>query len=92
MKFPGIVFLTIASVAAILEGCSQFKRRYREQHPDYVRRNAAFVRKWRLRLRSTPVSPTSPDLHVTIESERTSLRIAQVSHTSCDIFVTLFPA
>jgi hypothetical protein len=71
---------------------AEYERRYRQQHPDYVRRNAAFVRRWRLRLRSTPVSPTSPDLHVTIESERTSLRIAQVSHTSRDIFVTLFPA
>jgi hypothetical protein len=54
-----------------------------------VRRNATFVRKCRQRLRSAPVSPTSPDLHVTIESERTSIHIAQVSHTSRDIFVTL---
>jgi hypothetical protein len=54
-----------------------------------VRRNATSVRKCRQRLRSAPVSPTSPDLHVTIESERTSLHIAHVSHTSRDIFVTL---
>ena len=57
--------------------------------PDYVRRNAVSVRKWRERLRSSPVSSTSPDLHVTIESEKTSIRIAHVSSTSRDIFVTL---
>jgi len=66
-----------------------YRRRYRQQHPDYVQRNAAFVRKWRQRLRSAPVSSTSRDLRVTIESEKTSLRIAHVSSTSRDIFVTL---
>jgi hypothetical protein len=64
-------------------------RRYRQQHPDYVRRNAAFVRKWRQRFKSAPVSSTSPDLHVTIESEKASIRIARVSSTSHDIFVNL---
>ena len=68
---------------------SDYKRRYRQQHPDYVKRNADSVRKCRQRLRSAPVSPTSRDLHVTIESEKTSLRITHVSHTSRDIFVTL---
>jgi hypothetical protein len=48
------------------------KRRYRQQHPDYVRRNAAFVRKCRQQLRQTPVSPTSSDPHVTVGSEETS--------------------
>jgi hypothetical protein len=71
---------------------AEYKRGYRQQHPDYVRRNSAFVRKWRQWLRSGPVSPTSPDLHVTIESERASLRIVEVSHTSRDIFVTLDPS
>ena len=66
-----------------------YRRCYRQQHPDYVRRNAVSVRKWRERLRSSPVSSTSPDLHVTIESEKTSIRIAHVSSTSRDIFVTL---
>jgi hypothetical protein len=42
------------------EGNTDYKRRYRQQHPDYVRRNAAFVRKWRQARRSAPVSPTSP--------------------------------
>jgi hypothetical protein len=68
---------------------SDYRRCYRQQHPDYVRRNAVSVRKWRERLRSSPVSSTSPDLHVTIESEKTSIRIAHVSSTSRDIFVTL---
>jgi hypothetical protein len=68
---------------------SDYRRRYRQQHPDYVRRNAAFVRKWRQRLGSAPVSSTSCDLHVTIESEKTCIRIAHVSSTSRDIFVTL---
>jgi hypothetical protein len=48
------------------------KRHYRQQHPGYVQRNAAFVRKWRQRLRSAPVSPTSPYPHVTVGSEKTS--------------------
>ncbi len=68
---------------------SAYRQHYRQQHPDYVQRNAASVRKWRQRLRSAPVSSTSRDLHVTIESEKTSLRIAHVSSTSRDIFVTL---
>jgi hypothetical protein len=71
---------------------SDYKRRYRQQHPDYVQRNAAFIRKWRQRLRSAPVSPTSPDLHLTLSSTKTSIRISQVSHTSRDIFVTLDPS
>jgi hypothetical protein len=57
-----------------------------------VRRNTALVRKYRQRLRSVPVSHTSSDLHVTIESEKTSIHIAHVSHTSRDIFVKLDPA
>jgi len=68
---------------------AEYMRLYRQQHPDYVRRNAALVRKCRERLRQAPVSHTSRDLHVMIESERTSIQIAHVSHTSRDIFVTL---
>lgn len=48
------------------------KRHYRQQHPDYVRRNAAFVRKRRQQLRQAPVSPTSSDPPVTSGSEKTS--------------------
>ncbi len=71
---------------------ADYKRRYRQQHPDYVRRNAAFVRNWRQRLRSAPVSPTSCDLRLTLGSTKTSIHIRQVSHTSRDIFVSLSPA
>ncbi len=68
---------------------SDYRRRYRQQHPDYVQRNAAFVRKRRQHMRQVPVSSTSSDLQVTIESKTTSIRIADVSSTSRDIFVTL---
>jgi hypothetical protein len=48
------------------------KRRYREQHPDYVRRNTACVRNWRQQRRQAPVSPTSSDPRSTLGSEKTS--------------------
>ena len=68
---------------------AEYMRHYRQQHPDYVRRNAALVRKWRQQLRQQPVRYSSRDLHVTIESKETSIRIAHVSHTSRDIVLTL---
>lgn len=71
---------------------ADYKKRYRQAHPDYVRRNALYVRTWRERRRkaaSQPVSPTSCDLRVSLDSPTTSLRISQVSHTSRDIFVTV---
>ena len=49
---------------------SDYRRRYRQQHPDYVRRNAAFVRKWRQQLRSTPVSSTSRDIFVSLDTSQ----------------------
>ena len=52
------------------------KRRYRQQHPDYVQRNAAFVRKRREQLRQMPVSPTSSDRQVTVGSEKTSKQVS----------------
>jgi hypothetical protein len=67
---------------------ADYKRRYRQQHPDYVRR-PAFVRNCRSRLRSAPVSHTSCDLHLTVGSRTTSIHISHVSHTSRDIFVSL---
>lgn len=48
------------------------KRRYRQLHPDYVRRNASFVRKRRQQLRQAPVSPTNSDPHLTVGSEKAS--------------------
>ncbi len=71
---------------------AEYKRRYRQQHPDCVQRNAAYVRNWRQRLRSGPVSPTSGDLHLTLASTKASIHIRQVSHTSRDIFVSLSPS
>jgi len=68
---------------------AEYMRHYRQQHPDYVRRNTALVRKCRQRQRQAPVSHTRRDLHVMIESERTSIHIAHVSHTRRDIVVTL---
>lgn len=79
---------------------ADYKRRYRQQHPDYVRRNAAFVQHCRRRgqqrqLASAAqpagkaVSPTSCDLQLTLAGSTTSVRISQVSHTSRDIFVTV---
>jgi hypothetical protein len=77
---------------------SDYKRRYRQQHPDYVRRNATFVRQYRRRQRQPSsgvkpagkaVSPTSCDLQLTLTGSTTSVRISQVSHTSRDIFVTV---
>jgi hypothetical protein len=53
------------------------KRCYRQHHPDYVRRNAAFVRKRRQQLRQTPVSPTNSDSHVTTGSEETSKPVSR---------------
>ena len=51
---------------------AEYMRHYRQQHPDYVRRNAAFVRKRRQQLRQASVSPTNSDPHVTAGSEKTS--------------------
>ena len=51
---------------------ADYMRLYRQLHPDYVRRNTAFVRKRRQQLRQAPVSYTSSDPHVTVGSEKTS--------------------
>jgi hypothetical protein len=48
---------------------AEYRRRYRKEHPDYVRRNAAFVKKHkarRRRIESERVSSTSGDLPVTV--------------------------
>jgi hypothetical protein len=77
---------------------ADYKRRYRQQHPDYVQRNAAFVAAYRRRHRpplssqTEAVSPTSCDLHLTLKGSTTSVHISQVSHTSRDIFVSLCPS
>jgi len=56
---------------------ADYMRLYRQQHPDYVRRNAAFVQKWRQQLRQNTVSHTSSDLHLTVAPETISNRAPQ---------------
>ncbi len=70
---------------------AEYKKRYRKKNPEYVRRNAAFVKEYRARRKPEPeaVSPTSCDLHLTVWSQTINVSIAQVSHTSRDIFVTI---
>jgi hypothetical protein len=71
---------------------AEYKKRYRKENPEYVRRNAAFVRKHRMRpgeAQSEPVSPTSCDLRLSVWKETGNISITHVSHTSRDIFVTV---
>jgi hypothetical protein len=71
---------------------ADYKRQYRKQNPEYVRRNAAFVKKSRARRQNVEagsVSPTSRDLRLTVWGQKGNVSITQVSHTSRDIFVTV---
>jgi hypothetical protein len=71
---------------------AEYKKQYRKETPEYVRRNAAFVKKSKARRQkggSERVSHTSRDLLVTISGQKTNLTITQVSHTSRDICVTV---
>jgi hypothetical protein len=71
---------------------AEYRRRYRKDHPDYVRRNAAFVKKCRdkhRKPRSGSVSHTSPDLRLTLWKKTGNVSITHVSHTSRDILVTV---
>ena len=71
---------------------AEYRKRYRKEHPDYVRRNTAFVKKFRKCRRepvAEPVSSTSCDLRLSVWSQTSSVSITQVSHTSRDIFVTV---
>lgn len=71
---------------------AQYMRRYRKENPEYVRRNAAWVEKYRTNRRereSEPVSPTSCDLQLSVWSQTINVSIAHVSHTSRDIFITV---
>jgi len=56
---------------------ADYMRLYRQQHPDYVRRNAVSVQKWRQKLRQEPVSHTSFDLNLTVGPEKTSKQLSQ---------------
>jgi hypothetical protein len=69
---------------------AECKGQYRQSHPEYVRRNGAYVRAWRERQADVEaVSPTSFDLRLTLGKNSTWVTITRVSHTSRDIFVTL---
>lgn len=71
---------------------AEYKKRYRQRNPEYVRRNAAFVKKYRGRCRKAQaeaVSHTSCDLRLSVWKETGSVSITHVSHTSRDIFVTV---
>ncbi len=71
---------------------AEYKKQYRQRNPEYVRRNAAFVKKYRQRRReaqSEAVSPTSRDLRLSIWKQAGSISITHVSHTSRDIFVSV---
>ena len=70
---------------------ADYMRHYRQQHPDYVRRNAAFVRKWRQQLGQTAVSYTSPDLQPNRSARKDFQPAIAVSHTSRDIVVIPSP-
>jgi len=71
---------------------AEYKKNYRKKNPEYVRRNAAFVRKYRIgrrKVESEPVSPTSCDLLLSVWNQTANVSITHVSHTSRDIFVTV---
>jgi hypothetical protein len=71
---------------------ADYKKQYRQRNPEYVRRNAVFVEKYRQRSRkaqSEAVSPTSGDLRLSIWKQTGSISITHVSHTSRDILVTV---
>jgi len=71
---------------------AEYRRQYRKQHPEYVQRNAAFVRRSRTRRQNADadsVSSTSRDLRLSVWCQKGNVSITQVSHTSRDIFVTV---
>lgn len=73
---------------------AEYKKQYRKENPEYVRRNAAAVKKHRARGRIADpedVSPTSCDLLLSIWGQKGNVSITHVSHTSRDIFVTVSP-
>ena len=63
-----------------------------KEHPEYVQRNAAFVKKYKARRRKSGfarVSSTSCDLRLSIWNQTSNVSITHVSPTSRDIFVTV---
>lgn len=71
---------------------AEYRKQYRKKNPEYVQRNAAFVKKYRMRRRkpaSETVSSTSRDLLLSICSETGNVSITHVSSTSHDILITV---
>lgn len=71
---------------------AEYKKVYRQNNPEYVHRNAKFVKKHRERrqkARSESVSHTSCDLLLSVCNKTGNVSITHVSHTSRDIFVTV---
>jgi hypothetical protein len=71
---------------------AEYKRQYRKQNPEYVRRNAVFVKKYRASRQKAgidPVSHTSCDLLLSVWNQTGNVSITHVSHTSRDIHVTV---
>jgi hypothetical protein len=71
---------------------AEYRKRYRKDHPDYVQRNAAFVKKYRRRRNkkaAKDVSSTSCDIRLTVWKQTGKVKITHVSSTSRDILVTL---
>jgi hypothetical protein len=71
---------------------AEYRKRYRKEHPDYVQRNAAYVKECRRRhteKAAIDVSSTSCDLRLTVCSQTSNVKITHVSHTSRDILVTV---
>ncbi len=71
---------------------AEYKKLYRQRNPEYVRRNAAFIKKYRQRRRKArveTVSPTSCDLLLSVWKQTGNVSITHVSHTSREIFVTV---
>jgi len=71
---------------------AEYRKQYRKKNPEYVQRNAAFVKKYRRRRHeraAEPVSSTSCDLRLSIWNQTGNVSITRVSSTSHDIFVTV---
>jgi hypothetical protein len=71
-----------------------YRRRYRAEHPEYVRRNLEYVRAWRARRRFRRqerglVSSPSGVLRIRLAWKAGLLRIQSVSSTSRDVYVAL---
>jgi hypothetical protein len=82
------------AMAADKRSRKTYRRRYRKAHPEYLRRNLDHVRAWRARRRFRrqnrgAVSSTRAVLRVRLAWKTGVLRIASVSSTSRDVFVSL---